>query len=147
MLEAILHPSRLPGCLGWVWLSIRPPSRRLHDSVCLIRISHSLCHGVPPVHDGADTAPPLILPCSVIDLWVRLLLHILIVSIVIVGVSPSTWVLILIDFFIFVPVEDLGLGSHDGRVLLDDTPADRLLLVQIVATWGWLEAVGEKVVS
>jgi hypothetical protein len=66
----------------------------------------------------------------------------------VVGVAPSAWVLlILIDFFIFVPVEDLGLGSHDGRVLLDDTPADRLLLVQIVATWGRLEAVGEKVVS
>jgi hypothetical protein len=89
MLEAILHPSRLPRCLGRVRLSIRPPSRRLHDSMCLIRISHSLCHGVPPVHNSADTAPPLILTCSVIDLRVRLLLHILIVSIIVVGVAPS----------------------------------------------------------
>lgn len=88
MLEAILHTCRLTRCLRRVRLSIRPPSR-LHDSVCLIRISHSLCHRVPPIHDSAHTAPLFILSSSVIDLRVRLLLHILIVSIIVVGVAST----------------------------------------------------------
>ncbi len=148
MLEAILNPSWLSRRFRWLRLSIRHPL--LHDPLLLITVSHGLCHVIPlllcPVHNCPNCAPSLFL--SVIDLRVRLLLHVLIVPVVTAPVTP--WILILINLLVFIPVEDLRLGGHDRRVLLDHSPADRrmLLLVHVIRIACWLlEAVGEEVVS
>jgi len=148
MLEAILNPSWLSRRFRWLRLSIRHPLL-LHDSLLLITVSLSLCHVIPlllcPVHNCPNCAPSLFL--SVIDLRVRLLLHVLIVPVVTAPVSP--WILILVNLLVFIPVEDLRLGGHDRRVLLDHSPANRrMLLVHVISIVSWLlEAVGEEVVS